>query len=76
MDIEQIKYFHSKGKMPDWVYYQINGKSAQSNYVEQKKKMLDEIRERELEKRQEEEIEKKVNECIEAALDKLFKNFK
>lgn len=33
---EQIEYLHNTGKMPDWVYYQQNGASAQENYNRQK----------------------------------------
>ena len=29
---EQAEYYHSIGKMPDWIYYQLNGKTAQENY--------------------------------------------
>ncbi len=29
---EMIEYLHDTGKMPDWVYYQQNGKSLQENY--------------------------------------------
>ena len=36
---EQIEYLHDTGKMPDWIYYQQNGKSASENYREQKLKI-------------------------------------
>lgn len=36
--LEQIEYLHDRGLMPDWVYYQQNGKSAQENYNAQRKK--------------------------------------
>ena len=29
------------GKVPDWVWYQINGQSAQENWIEQHDKFLD-----------------------------------
>jgi len=32
---EQIEYLHDSGKMPDWVYYQQNGVTAQENYNRQ-----------------------------------------
>ena len=35
---EQIEYLHSTGQMPDWVYYQQNGRSLQENYNEIKRK--------------------------------------
>ena len=35
---EEIEYYHDKGQMPDWIYYQVNGKTAQENYAIQKRK--------------------------------------
>ena len=32
MDKEQVELYHNLGLMPDWVYYQLNGKSANENY--------------------------------------------
>ena len=29
---EQLEYNYLTGKTPDWVYYQLNGASAQENY--------------------------------------------
>ena len=43
MTQEEIEYYHNRGKMPDWIYYQVNNKSPQQNYVEQRKKILDRI---------------------------------
>ena len=34
-----VELFHDMGKMPDRAYYQLNGKSAQENYADQKRKM-------------------------------------
>lgn len=31
---DMIEQLHSTGKMPDWAYYQQNGKSAAENYAE------------------------------------------
>ena len=39
LTLEQIEYLHDIGKMPDWAYYQQNGKTAQQNYAEQKRKL-------------------------------------
>lgn len=36
--LEQIEYLHNRGLMPDWAYYQQNGKSAQANFNEQRLK--------------------------------------
>ncbi len=30
---EQIEWLWKNGKMPDWAYFQQNGKTAQENYV-------------------------------------------
>ena len=29
---KEIEYLHDTGEMPDWIYYQQNGKTAQENY--------------------------------------------
>jgi len=34
MDFNSIEWYHDNGYMPDWAYYQQNGKSAQENYIE------------------------------------------
>lgn len=34
-----IKYARKRGLIPDWVWYQTNGKSAQENWIEQREKM-------------------------------------
>ena len=88
--LEQIEYLHNRGLMPDWVYYQQNGKSAQANFNEQRMKFAEDCRRREAEKqhkakeaqqRKEEEkaleaeIEKQVEKAIEKALDELLKDF-
>ena len=33
------KYARKRGLIPDWVWYQTNGKSAQENWIEQREKM-------------------------------------
>ena len=33
-----VEIYHNKGWMPDWAYYQQNGKSAMENYAEQTNK--------------------------------------
>ena len=32
-DYREIERLHAADKMPDWVYYQVNGKSAEENWV-------------------------------------------
>lgn len=84
---EMIEWLHDTGKMPDWIYYQQNGKSLQENYTAQKLKqqkqteeLLNDRRRREEEARAEKEleaeIEKKVSETVENALEELLKDFR
>lgn len=40
---EDIELLHNAGKMPDWIYYQQNGKSASENYRAQKMKLKEQI---------------------------------
>lgn len=64
---EQIDFLHSRGDMPDWVWVQQNGKSPQWNYEYQRRKIYQQIEEREAAKRREEakkEIEKQLLEAI------------
>ena len=87
---EQIEWLHDNGKMPDWAYYQQNGKSAQANFEEQTRKFRadcikriqeqerrkeEERRRKEEEKALEADIEKKAEAAIEKALDELLKDF-
>ena len=53
--LEEIEYLHDIGKMPDWIYYQQNGKSASENYARIKKEMHRKWRERLLMQRAEKE---------------------
>ena len=39
MNQKQIEFYRRMGYMPDWVYYQVNGKSALENYLEQKERI-------------------------------------
>ena len=87
---EQIEWLHDHGKMPDWAYYQQNGKSAQENWDEQHRKIMENYRQREAEQRRqaeekalekkleadlEKQIEKKLEKALEKALDDLLKDF-
>lgn len=38
---QEIEFWHNKGAMPDFAYYQLNGKSPLENYLAQKRKMQD-----------------------------------
>ena len=83
---EQIEYYHDSGKIPDLIYYQINGMSAQENYNIQKRKQQKEImeqlqtrRRREQEAKEqrelEAEIERKACEMAEKAIEDILKDF-
>ena len=40
---EFMKYARRRGLVPDWVWYQINGQSAQENWIEQQEKMRERL---------------------------------
>ena len=44
-DPQMVEMLHDMGKMPDKAYYQLNGKSAQENYADQKRKNQTMLRE-------------------------------
>lgn len=75
---EQIEYYHNKGQMPDWIYYQLNDKDPQTKWNEQHQKMYDQLREQEEERRHQKElekmVEKKLDEAVEKALNDILKN--
>ena len=79
MEKEMIEYYHDRGLMPDWWYYQVNGKSAEENYIDMvnrrslkfREEMLREQEKRELEK----ELEAKLEETLEKVLNDLLKDF-
>ena len=35
-----MKYARRSGLMPDWAWYQLNGKTAQENWMEQRENIL------------------------------------
>ena len=45
LDPQLVEFLHNSGKMPDRYYYQLNGKSAEENYIEQKRKNQARLRE-------------------------------
>ena len=40
---DYMKFARGRGWVPDWVWYQINGQSAQENWMEQHQKILDSL---------------------------------
>ena len=83
MDKQMIEYYHNNGEMPDWIYYQVNGKSATENYLDMINKRDKEFREEllrqkekeEMNKELEKEFETKLEDTLEKALDDLLKKF-
>ena len=72
MTIEEIEYLHALGKMPDWAYYQTNGRSPQYNYWEQKKKINEKLKKRLKEKKQQELSKKKQEQLMEKEIRKIL----
>ena len=69
----EANYYHDKGIMPDWAWFQQNGRTAQENYKYQKDKMRSEIeQQKQIEKQIQEEIDKAINK----AMQDIFKDFK
>ena len=79
VDKKMVEYYHDNGQMPDWIYYQLNDKSAEENYIEQHKKIRERILKRyydnQEESRVEKEIETKLEITLEKALEELLKEF-
>ena len=83
MDIQEIERLHKSGQMPDWYYYQVNGKSAAENLWEQHQKIIDKQRKREqidrelelYKARRKAEIDAELEKEIEKVLDDLLKDW-
>ncbi len=61
-----IEYLHDSGKMPDWYYYQVNGRTFQANYKEIRNKR---------QKEQNGIITEKIETAIEEELEKTIGNY-
>lgn len=70
MDKQMIEYYHDNGLMPDWWYYQVNGKSAEENYIDIVNKRYRKYRDEVSLKREQEELEKQAEEELEKTLEK------
>ena len=72
--LEEIEYYHDIGLMPDWAYYQQNGKTAEENYRIWRNKRSQEFRNRIIEERYNKSvsIEDEVKNQIEAILPELL----
>ena len=42
----EIEYYHDKGQMPDWIYYQLSDKPAWMKWEEQHRRMYENIKAR------------------------------
>lgn len=75
MDQQMIEYYHRRGLMPDWAYYQQNGKSAIENYREQtqmiKARYDEQKRIEEAKKKLEEEMFVAMMSALEESIDPL-----
>ena len=82
----ELDYYHSKGQIPDWMYYQMSDKPVWMKMAEQKQRLYDRIREAEEERKRieeekklgkdiEKQIEKELPKTLEKALDELMKDF-
>lgn len=64
---DEIEYYHNAGLMPDWAYYQQNGKSAQENYIQQKRNK------RRNDKQQNLKLDKLIEDKVEKSLEEILK---
>ena len=78
MTKEEIEYYHNSGLMPDWIYYQVNGKTAEENYrdisMKRNKEYRDLIIDRELEDSISKRLEETIDNCLDNIISKLCKN--
>lgn len=71
MDI--LEYQYKAGKIPARFYMQLNGKTAQENYITIQRERAKEYN-REIQKQITTQIEKEIPEIIEKSLDKILKD--
>lgn len=78
MTKEEIEYYHNSGLMPDWIYYQVNGKTAEENYrdilLKRNKEYRDLIVDRELKDTISKRLEETIDNCLDNIISKLGKN--
>ena len=72
MTKEEIEYYHNSGLMPDWIYYQVNGKTAEENYIDILMKRNIEYRDLIVDKELENSISKRLEETIDNCLDNII----
>ena len=72
MTKEEIEYYHNSGLMPDWIYYQVNGKTAEENYIDILMKRNIEYRDLIVDRELENSISKRLEETIDNSLDNII----
>ena len=82
-----MEQLHRRGKMPDWAYYQLNDRTAEENFFEQREKLYNKLladkelelyksrRKAEIDEEIDREIEKELPKVIQDALDDIFSNW-
>lgn len=45
--MDYTNYSRQKGMLPDWAWYQLNGKSAEENFIEQRRRIYEEFADQE-----------------------------
>ena len=74
MDNNTTELYYKLGLMPDWIYYQLNGKTAEENFIDIMNKRSLEYMNTSL-KSMELDIEKQLYNSIDKALDDILKKF-
>ena len=74
MDNNTTELYYKLGLMPDWIYYQLNGKTAEENFIDIMNKRSLEYMNTSL-KSIELDIEKQLYNSIDKALDDILKKF-
>ena len=69
MDINLVEYLHNTGAMPDWAYYQQNGRDINENFSSI---MLKDQMKRQQEREIEQLVNAKVEQALKNVLEKLF----
>lgn len=74
--LAQLERDYRLGKVPDWVYYQMNGRSAMENYIEikdkQHKAFMEELKQRQTQKAQDKQMEQEIEKRVEQEVEKLL----
>ena len=69
MTIEETEMYHNMGLMPDWAYYQQNGKGAMDNYISQKRNRNNCLEDRQIESQLYDRLEDSIYKTLEQLFD-------